>query len=591
MAARNLELVPEPSEDNYLMSQIDQILERDGGIVEAYVPIDLIDQEEVAVDQEHVVELAESIKQESSRGGGTRGQLTPVLLGQVPGRDKFVIIDGFHRVPAVKLAGNEIVYATVKTNCSVEDVIDLRIVAAKSHKKVKFSRIVEWVEEAWEETPWSGNVDVSSAFVMTFLGKYSKNAGTGRGRNGNGLTKEDVVEIQEWVRTKCTQWDVGAVRVGQYLRTARTADPELVKAARERTSGSKLEVVTPMHLSHIARNLPHDYTLQNVVAEAAVRHTLTVANTQALSLAISKAPDYQTVDKYINTRIWERMINARESLASKRYKDIDPNRPDHYVATLVEKFFDDQVILVETMIENAILKGTFVPNEETANANLTTLVITSDAQPEEFPELPEGQEVRWSQQKVQRVAERVLELTPFLSGVIKNQFPFNEEDAEDIISTATIRFLDRVNDGRLPEEYGEKTHLRRLLTKFVVWAAIDEIRKSRGREGQKPLEVSMYEELGEEGLTLEDVLGVVDERPSETEGFEDTEFVKNLLPFLGERQRRVLIMKANFGLTYEEIAAIVGSTPGSVAQCFKDVKTKAWKLSEEAQIAVMEMTA
>jgi len=584
--ARNLELVP--SGDESLMGQIDQVIEREGGIIEAYVPIGLINQEEVAVDQEHVLELAESIKQESSKSQ-TTGQLSPVLLGEVPGKDHFVIIDGFHRVPAVKLAGNDVVYATVKTDCTVEEVIDLRIIAAKSHKKVKFARIVEWVEEAWQESPWADRVDVSTAFVMTFLGKYNPSTGTGRGRKGNGLTPEDVLEVREWVRTKCSQWDVNPARVDQYLRTARIADPVLVKSARERTSGHKLETVTPAHLHQIARNLPQDYTMQKVVAETAVRHTLTVANANSLSLAISKAPDYPTVVKYIDSRIWERMIDAKSSLAAKRYKEIDPKKSEQYLATLVEKFFDDQVALVETLIENAILLGTHTPKEETTNNHLTTLLITSEVQVEEFPELPAGQKVQWSAEKIQGAAEKVFTITPFLIGVVQNRFPFMRDDAEDIISTATMRFLDSVNQGKVPEEYGEIITLRKLMARISIFAAIDEIRKTRGREGKKPIEVSMQEEVAE-GLSLEDVLGSEDERPSEQAAFDDSGFVRNLLPFLSERERRVLIMKAHYGLTFEEIAGIMHSTNGAVAQCFHGLKRKAQKLSEEAQVEILNLS-
>ena len=95
-----------------LINQVQILNERDGGLLEAYVPIDLINQEDVAVDQAHVLELAESIRQQSKTHEIT-GQLSPILLGLLPDHDKFVILDGFHRVPAVKLAGSEIVYATI----------------------------------------------------------------------------------------------------------------------------------------------------------------------------------------------------------------------------------------------------------------------------------------------------------------------------------------------------------------------------------------------------------------------------------------------------------------------------------------------
>lgn len=574
------------AEPDSLIDRVQIINERDGGLVEAYVPIDLVNQEEVAVDQAHVLELAESIRQQSKTHEIT-GQLSPVLLGQLPDQDKFVIIDGFHRVPAVKLAGSEIVYATIKTSCTPEDVIDLRIVAANSHKKVKFARIVEWVDEAWQTTPWAGRADVSQAFVMTFL----NSAGTGKGKIGNGLTKEDVQEIRGWVRQKCEQWDVNPVSVDKYLRTARQADPELVKAARERTSGHKLEVVTPMHLSQIVRHLPNDYTIQDIVARQAVANTLTVAQTQSLSLAISKAKTYEEMDNAIDSRIWERMSSVSKSIASKRYKEIDPSRPETYVATLVDKFFDDQVEIVEVLIENAILKGTYKPKQETASKRVNDLLILSDVAVEDVvQELPAGQTVKWSPERVSEAAEKVLRMQPFLSKMIRRQFRFNEDDTDDIISVATMRFLDRVDDGRLSEQYSEEHGLRRLMANFVTYAAIDEIRRVRGRNGQKPHQISIYED--DEGRSLEDTLSTNDELVLASETMskaEEQEFMKNLLPFLNERERRVLIMRAHFELTAAEIADIIGTTEATVAVCFHGLKKKAIKLSEEAQSQVLHI--
>lgn len=569
-----------------LIDQIQVINERDGGLIEAYVPVGLVNQEEVAVDQAHVLELAESIRQQSKTHEIT-GQLSPVLLGQLPDQDKFVILDGFHRVPAVKLAGSEIVYATIKTNCTPEDVIDLRIVAANSHKKVKFARIVEWVDEAWQTTPWADRAGVSQAFVMTFL----NGAGTGKGKAGNGLTKEDVQEIRGWVRQKCEQWDVNPVSVDRYLRTARQADPELVKSARERTSGHKLEVITPKHLDNIVRHLPNEYMLQDIVARAAVANTLTVAQTQSLSLAVAKAKTYEDMDAAIDSKIWERMSSATKSLASRRYKEIDPSRPETYVATLVDKFFDDQVELVEGLIENAILKGIYKPKQETASKRINDLLLISDIAVEDVvQELPEGQAVKWSPERVSDAAEKVVRMQPFLSKMIRRQFHFNEDDSQDIISVATMRFLDRVNDGRLPEQYSEEHGLRRLMANFVTYAAIDEVRRVRGRNGQKPHEVSIHKE-DDEGRSLEDTLSVEDEPFGESKSkTEEQEFMKNLMPFLNVRERRLLIMKAHFGMTHAEIAPILGTTEAAINQVFVTAKKKTVKLSEEAQAQVLHIT-
>lgn len=567
-----------------VLSQVEVVIEREGGIIEAYVPIDIINQEDVAVDQSHVVELAESIKQESQKNQ-TTGQLTPVLLGHLPGEDKLRIIDGFHRVPAVKMTGNSQVYATVKTDCTFEDITDLRIVAAKSHKKVKFSRIVEWVEEAWATTPWADRVEVGSAFVLALL----NNSGGRTGSNGNRLSPNEIVAVKEWVHRKCGQWDVSVNYVDRYLRTARTADPELVRVARERTSGHKLEEVTPKHLEQIARHLPNEYMLQNIVARAAVNNTLTVPQTQALSLAVAKAPTYEAMDSAIDSRIWERMASASKSLTRKRYKEIDPSSPESYVATLVDKFFDEQIAVVEVLIENAILKGVYSSRDKEVGKRINDLLITSDTVELDFEELPDGQQIVWSTEKITSAAEEVDKLRPSLKKIIARQYHFSDQDIEDILSVATMRFLDRVNDGRLPEEYSNGDRLTRLMARFVNFAAIDEVRRIRGRQGQKPFTVSIHQEV-EEGLPLENTLVAPEEETLDEDQYKDDEFIKNLLPFLNERQRRVLIMKAYFELTYEDIAKILGTTTATIAQTFVSLKKKAITLSENAQAEVTGLT-
>ena len=562
-----------PVEAADLLSHVQTIIERDGGLIEAYVPISLIGQEEVAVDEGHVAELAESIQKESEEHHNL-GQLTPVLLGQVNGSDKFHIIDGFHRVPALASLGKDSVYATIKPDCTWEDIVDLRIVTAKSHKSVKFSRIVEWVEEAWNRTDWSSRINVSSAFQMSFL----KTNGFRK-----GVSQDEAEEIRNWVRRKSEQWGISPIAIDGFLRTARLADPELVKVARERPSGHKLEVITPAHLREIVRYLPNQHALQNRVANAATENILTVPQAKALALAVSKAKDEETIDEYIRSKVWERMDAASKTLTRKRYKDIDPNRPEQYVSTLVDKFFDDQVAIVQLMIENAILTGAYLPHERESSDRINTLLLTSDIETvEELGDIPEGELLPWEPEKVIEVAEKVLGLNSFMINFVNRKYGIGREDAEDIMSLASMRFLKRVNDGRLPEEYAEDLHLRKLLIKFVGYAAIDHIRAVRGRKGQKPYEVSIHAE-NDNGWSLEDTLGE-DEPEFSMEDESDHDFMKDVMPYLAEKERRILVMKGHFGLTHIEIAQIIGTTEGTVHQTFQVLKKKIVKLSEKVQL-------
>src|ERR1700677_4418089 len=80
--------VPSPLED----PRIRIVAKREGGLVEAYVPIDLIYMEDVPVDQSHAADLAASMRNKATKDGGT-GQKSPSLIAEVPGVEHFFITD------------------------------------------------------------------------------------------------------------------------------------------------------------------------------------------------------------------------------------------------------------------------------------------------------------------------------------------------------------------------------------------------------------------------------------------------------------------------------------------------------------------
>ena len=228
--------------------------------------------------------------------------------------------------------------------------------------------------------------------------------------------------------------------------------------------------------------------MQHVVARVAVNNTLKIAYTQSLALAVSKARIYEEMNKFIDSKCWERMSSVSTSLSSKRYKEIEPNSPESYVSVLVNKFFDDQIRIVEGLIENAILKATYKPLEETAGKRINDLLPLFDITIENDVEvLPEGETVQWSEDRLRESAEDIVKMKQFLINMVRRQFFFNEYDAEDILQEAAIRFLSLVQKGRLPEKSSDKQILRRIMARFATYAAIDEIRKVKGRNGQKPL--------------------------------------------------------------------------------------------------------
>jgi hypothetical protein len=264
---------------------------REGGLIEAYVPFSLIYSEDVPVDKSHVEDLTASMQEEKKKNGST-GQLSPVLLGQVPEFPKFPIIDGFHRTSSLRTQGATEIFTTIRPNCTWEEVTDHRILAAAtSHKSIKFARLIDWVDEAWKYSPWKDDLKVSQAFALRFqkkmTGKYM------------GLDSEQVKEIRNWVDKKCIQWHISAAYVYKHLHIAETVDPKLVKEARERSSGHHLDALTPLHLAVIAKVIPNKFDLQNIVADEVKKEMLTVELTKILVNEVAKAETRQDVNTII----------------------------------------------------------------------------------------------------------------------------------------------------------------------------------------------------------------------------------------------------------------------------------------------------
>lgn len=275
--------------------QIRIVYQREKGLVEAYVPTQLVYREDVPVDKSHVLDLVERITEEA-RLNATSGQLSPVLVGELPGFPQFPIIDGFHRVAALTELQRAEIYATVRTCQTWEEVWDRRIGAATSHRAVRFARLIEWVDQAWRFSPWADRLKVTQAFQLRFA----------QGMTGSrlGLTVVEAIEIREWVDKKGRQWGISPAYIHQQLTTAQVADPALVKEARERKSGHILDAITPHHLSAIARTLPLRFELQRLVAEVAKREALTVDMSRAVAEAIRGAKNISEANHIINSRRW-----------------------------------------------------------------------------------------------------------------------------------------------------------------------------------------------------------------------------------------------------------------------------------------------
>lgn len=351
MNPRNFE-VKAPSDQNSLLDQV-EILHKEAitGNVVAMVPVELIYQQDVAVDSSHVMDLAASIKKEAEENGG-HGQLSPVSLAEVIDFDQFPIMDGFHRTPAVQSLGRKEVFATIRPNSTWDDVIDHRILAATTHRSVRFSRVVEWVEESWRRTPWANRIGSISAFNLAF-----QKAMTGERL---GLQPEEAEQIKQWVNKKCDFWHLSPSTIYNNLNIARTAAPELVHDARERRRGDKLDALTPQHLSVVTKILPNNFGVQRLVAEIAKKHAMTVPKTRAVAKILSNAKDLVEAEKIVEETNWE---DVEPVLAESSRQRTEPARLGALEQTANANYILSNLEGVIKSIGERALRGLFKAEE------------------------------------------------------------------------------------------------------------------------------------------------------------------------------------------------------------------------------------
>ncbi len=423
-----------PSSALYL--NIEVVNERDGGLVDAYVPVDSIYRTDVPVDDDHVEELAASIESEAAVEG-RRGQLSPVLLGEVRGFGQFAIIDGFHRVAAMGDKYGE-VYATIRPDCSWEDIVDLRILTANTHRTVRFARVVEWVEDAWQMSPWSDRMTSLQAFSLAKVKQQT-------GRN-LGLNREEAVEIRDWVAHKCVQWKISPHTVHQNLQIARAADPELVKEARERKSGHELKHVTPNHLRIIALGLPQKYDLQNYVANVAKRMKLTVKETEAVVNIVNQhGGDTEQALEEIESGAWLQQLRPKKErfVTVKEFTHgISRNERRIVNQELIEKLIVDELLLAKISLENIVLKGKYVaiPINEPTQA---VFEINDDLR--EYKPVPHD----WDEEHIDAVVDRLETISQVVVDNLARSIEGDQFTATQIVNAASRRIVADINSGAL----------------------------------------------------------------------------------------------------------------------------------------------
>ncbi|MCA9332766.1 ParB N-terminal domain-containing protein [Candidatus Saccharibacteria bacterium] len=287
---------------------------REGGLVDCYVPVELIDNEEVPVKEHYVESLAAQMDREAEKKGGA-GQLTPVVLGLIEGESLLKIVDGFHRSAAQKRRGQSQIYSTVM-HSDWDDLYDTRIFTAKDHAQVRFSRVVIWMKEIWELSPFSEHMTLEQAVLLQRFDS-----------SGARLTADtEVVEgAKEWVSRKETQWDIAALTIRDYIKISETVDPALVEATREKRSSHELAAPTQDIIKVFSQEIPNNYELQNIVLDAAKARNLKTALVRAVCDVVSGCESNAEAARKIQEIEWDKLEPKTKKQQSARiFNSNDP---------------------------------------------------------------------------------------------------------------------------------------------------------------------------------------------------------------------------------------------------------------------------
>lgn len=277
-----------------VLTKVEVVGEREGGLIDCYVPVEFIDFEEVPVKEEWAASLATNMKERAKKDGGT-GQLTPVILGLIEGEDTLKIIDGFHRDAALRHNGVTHIYATVKVT-DWDELFDTRILTAKDHTHVRFSRVVQWIREIWDHNPLSEKISVEQAVLLY---RYDL-----PGRKLD-LAPEEAEAAKDWVERKEHQWQMAAMTIHSHLKVAEHVDPVLVHSTREKISSDELVAPTQAILKIFSTEIPGNFELQNLVMGVAMERNLTGTYVRALCKKIQSYSDTEEASQAIESINWD----------------------------------------------------------------------------------------------------------------------------------------------------------------------------------------------------------------------------------------------------------------------------------------------
>ncbi len=345
-----------PLAEHPLLAGVEILAIRDTGEVICMMPLDRIDHEEVLVKTEWAASLARQMQK--------AGQKSTITLAVIEGEPLAKIGDGFHREAGLLINGYPSAFASVEY-MDWNALYDHRIITAKDHVHVRFSRVVEWMGKVWEHSGLADKMTIEQAVLLyTFDNPGSK----------LGLDPVDVEAAKEWVARKEEQWEMSAMTFHGYLVTAQNVDPQLVHSTREKRHGKALEAPTQSIIKVFSQMLPNQFELQNLVMQAAMAHNLKSPEVRALCRSVARCDTVEDATRLIvgiDWEKWEPEYGETKARALRRAHDAR-----HKGAVVLDKASKD-VKSVAERLKSAMEKGEEITPTMKANAEAALTKATA----------------------------------------------------------------------------------------------------------------------------------------------------------------------------------------------------------------------
>jgi len=187
------------------------------------INVDQIAVEASIVDDLHVEELRHSM-------GKKCGQTTPITVGArcEKGKIVFHITDGFHRTAVKRTLEEPTIDAVVLYGLTMEEIYDLRVLAASSVKAVKFARLASWMQQSFSSSKWGDKgIKLSQALGLAMNWGISDSPG-----QRLGLSVEEAEELKDFLKDKETAWQGKLSSFYHDINAVEHSFPEIVEEVR-----------------------------------------------------------------------------------------------------------------------------------------------------------------------------------------------------------------------------------------------------------------------------------------------------------------------------------------------------------------------